>query len=112
MEKYNRPEQIQSTTVRTETGCGHLYVTVGKDNGRIIELFATLGKAGSCATAHNEALTRAISLGLKYDIPLEEYIKELENIQCPSPTWVDGEQVTSCADAIAKVLKQVVGEIK
>jgi len=81
MEKHKRPKQVQSTTVKMETGCGHLYVTVGRDNVKIIELFATLGKAGSCITAQNEALTRAISLGLKYGIPAERFrFRKVPNI--------------------------------
>jgi len=106
LEKLERPKVVQSTTTRIETGCGHLYVTVGKSDGNIIEVFATLGKAGGCAKAQGEAITRAVSLGLKYGIPVEEFIKELENIRCPSPAWDNGEQVLSCADAIARVLKK------
>jgi len=106
MEKHKRPKQIQSTTVRMETGCGHLYVTVGKDNGKIIELFATLGKAGGCTMAQNEALARAISLGLKYGVPAKEYVNELENVKCPHSSWDNGIQIMSCADAIAKALKR------
>lgn len=109
MEKIKRPKQTTSETHRVETGCGHLYVTVGRDNGNIIELFATLGKAGGCAHAQAEALTRTISLGLKHKVPVEEYIEQLENIKCPNQTWDDKVQIMSCADAIAKVLKICVG---
>lgn len=106
MERHKRPRQTISKTVRMETGCGHLYVTVGRDNGNVIEIFAILGKGGSCATSQNEALTRAISLGLKHGIPLKEYAEELEGIKCPYTTWENGEKNASCADAIAKVLKE------
>lgn len=69
-------------------------------------MFAALGKAGSCVTAYSEALTRAISLGLKYGVPIEEYVEELKGINCPGHVWSNGEQIMSCADAIAKVLKE------
>ena len=108
MKKHQRPKATQSYTVREPTGCGNLYVTVGKDNEKVIEIFAVLGKGGSCITTHNEALTRAISLGLKYGIPLEEYIEELSGINCPGHVWSEGKQITSCADAIARVLKEEV----
>jgi len=104
--KLKRPKITQGTTTRIETGCGHLYVTVGKDNGNIIEVFATLGKSGGCAKAQGEAITRSLSLGLKYGVPIEEYIKEFDNIRCPSIGLDEGEQVVSCADAIAKVLSK------
>jgi len=39
-------------------------------------------------------------------VPIEEYIKEFDNIRCPSPALDEGMQVVSCADAIAKVLSK------
>jgi len=107
MQKRERPKSLPSITTRTETGCGHLYVRVSQDEeGKPFEVFATLGKAGNCATCQNEALTRAITLGLRYGIPVEEYVKELTGIRCPSPYLYPKEEATlSCADAIAQVLK-------
>ena len=106
VQKLKRPKTTQATVTRVETGCGHLYVTVGKDNGNIVEVFATLGKSGGCAKAQGEAITRALSLGLKYGIPVEEFIKEFDNIRCPSPGLDELGDIASCADAIAKVLKK------
>jgi len=110
--KLKRPKETQGTTYKIEVGCGHLYVTAAKANGDLIEVFATLGKAGGCAMSQLEALTRSISLGLKFGVPTQEYINELEFIRCPSPALnpneevSDSEQILSCADAIAKVLKK------
>ena len=107
-EKHERPKVTTSYTVREPTGCGKLYITIGSDNGEVIEVFAVLGKGGNCASAQNEAITRAITLGLKYGIPIQEYIDELIDIKCPCPAWDDGKLTTSCAVAMAKVLQ---GEI-
>ena len=108
--KRRRPKKVNSTTERIECGCGHLYITIGKDNeGRIVEIFAILGKAGGCAMAQNEALTRAISLGLKYGIPAQEFVHELTNIRCSAPGMEQGEPILSCADAIAYVLGREIG---
>jgi hypothetical protein len=49
-------------------------------------------------------------LGLKYGIPIAEYIKEFEGIRCPAMGYEGNEQVLSCADAIAKVLKEEIKE--
>ena len=106
MQKRQRPVEVESATYRVTTGCGHLYVTVGSNGEQVIETFATLGKAGGCARSQNEALTRAVSLGLKYGVPIEEYIEEFESIRCSNLTWSNGEQILSCADAIAKVLRE------
>ena len=106
MEKLERPVEVGSKTVMVETGCGHLYITVGYNGGHPIEVFATLGKAGGCSNCQNEALTRSITLGLKYGIPVKEYVEELEGIQCPNPNmWPKGGRTLSCADGIAKVLR-------
>ena len=106
MEKRSRPKVLEGATTRVETGCGHLYVTVGHNDGHPMEIFATLGKAGGCSNCQNEALTRSISLGLKYGVPLEEYVEELEFLQCPNQTPGDDKtRVRSCADGIAKVLR-------
>lgn len=105
-QKLKRPKVTEGTTTRIKTGCGYLYITIGRDGENIIEVLAVLGKAGGCARAQGEAITRSLSLGLKYGVPIEEYIKEFDNIRCPSPVWEEGIEILSCADAIAKVLKK------
>ena len=111
--KRKRPRETTGSTSRIEVGCGHLYITVAGDNLGIIEVFATLGKAGGCAMSQLEALTRSISLGLRYGIPIDEYVDELQYIRCPSPALDANEaidkstEITSCSDAIAKVLIKI-----
>ena len=104
--KKVRPKAIEGLTEMVDTGCGHLYVTVNFVENKPFEIFARLGKVGSCGYCQMEALTRAISRGLRYDVPIDEYIKQLEEIKCPSSTISNGEKIMSCADAIAKVLKK------
>jgi ribonucleoside-diphosphate reductase alpha chain len=43
LSKLKRPKTTQGSTVRIETGCGHLYITIGRDGDKIIEVFAVLG---------------------------------------------------------------------
>jgi len=111
MEKLKRPKETEGKTIRINSGCGHMYVTITKVNGQIFEVFAHLGKGGGCAVAQLEGMTRAITVGLKYGVPVAEYIKQLENIRCvapsldPNPDIDESEPILSCADAIAKALK-------
>ena len=108
-----RPKVLTGPTVVVTTGCGHLYVTVNSDGGPPQEIFARLGKAGGCSNSQNEALTRAISLGLKSGISAKEYIEELRNLRCPNPNlFPEEEECLSCADGIARVLEAYVGEDK
>ncbi len=108
MEKTNRPSVTEGPCVRKTTGCGNIYVTIGRlpDNGsKPIEVFPRLGKAGGCATVFNEALGRCISLGLKWGIPIEEFAEELEDLRCPSPNmFPKTERTLSCPDAVARVI--------
>jgi len=106
MEKAKRPKQLQETTTRIPTGCGNLYITIAEHDGKPFEVFSTLGKAGGCSKCYAEAVSRCISLGLRYGIPISEFIDQLENLACPSPTMEDGIRIASCPDAIAKAMKE------
>lgn len=110
--KMRRPKKTISTTEQIETGCGHLYVTIGrnKETDELVEVFAILGKAGGCAMAQNEAITRMISLAIKYYIPIDEIVKELGNIRCSCHAYEEGEPIVSCADAIAYALAKEIKE--
>lgn len=88
-------------------------MTVNRDDNGCnpIEVFATLGKAGTCASCQLEALTRAITLGLKYGVPSEEYIEELKGIACPSRApGLKETHCLSCADGVARVLEEYIRE--
>ncbi len=106
-----RPTATTGVTERVTTGCGHLYITVNSDEQGICELFASLGKAGGCASAQLEAITRLISLALRSGVDVESIVKHLKGIRCPSIAWDSGRAVLSCADAIGGVLeRQLKGE--
>lgn len=106
--KKKRPKVLFGPTEEVTTGCGHLYVRLGYDSdGSLLEVIATLGKSGGCAYCQLEALSRAISLGLKYGIPISDYTKQLIEIECPSKVmWPEEERILSCVDGIAKVLNK------
>ncbi|KKN24483.1 hypothetical protein LCGC14_0894230 [marine sediment metagenome] len=76
------------------------------DEGYLVETIVTLGKSGGCASSQSEALSRAVSLGLKRGISVDEYVEELKDIRCPNPLPGPPEtRCLSCADGYATALK-------
>ena len=105
--KLKRPKEVSGATPRVETGCGHLYVIVNKVDGKAFEVFARCGLSSSCIRCNTEAITRCISIGLRYGIPVEEFVHQLRGIQCEMPRPFSKEnRVLSCPDGIAQVLQE------
>jgi ribonucleoside-diphosphate reductase alpha chain len=103
-----RPKVTRGVTERVNTGCGYIYVTVNFDQQGISEVFSTLGKAGGCAAAQLEAISRLTSVALRSGIDIDSIVKHLRGIRCPSIAWEQGHATLSCADAIASVLEKYV----
>jgi ribonucleoside-diphosphate reductase alpha chain len=103
-----RPKVTRGVTERVNTGCGYIYVTVNFDQQGISEVFSTLGKAGGCAAAQLEAISRLTSVALRSGIEMDSIVKHLRGIRCPSIAWEQGQAILSCADAIASVLEKYV----
>lgn len=101
----DRPEMVEGITRKVSTGCGSLYVTINCDERGMIEVFSAMGKGGGCAGALNEAVGRLVSLCLRSGVDPKDVARQLMGIRCPSPCWKDGEQILSCADAVARALK-------
>ena len=91
-------------TRRVSTGCGNIYITVNSDEEGICEVFSSLGKAGGCASAQLEAISRLLSLAFRSGLDLNSIINELRGIRCPSIAWEDGHAILSCPDAIGGIL--------
>jgi ribonucleoside-diphosphate reductase alpha chain len=105
-----RPKVTRGVTERVNTGCGYIYVTVNFDQQGISEVFSTLGKAGGCAAAQLEAISRLTSVALRSGIDVDSVVKHLRGIRCPSIAWEQGHAILSCADAIASVLEKYIKE--
>jgi ribonucleoside-diphosphate reductase alpha chain len=101
----HRPDVTFGITQRVETGCGHSYVTINRDEEGACEVFIQMGKVGGCASAQLEAIARLCSLALRSRIGIDTIVRQLKGIRCPSPMWSKGTMITSCADAVAQALE-------
>ena len=109
--KRNRPKMLYGRTYQMTTGCGPMYVTINEDeNHQLFEIFNTVGKAGGCAASQCEAIGRLVSLAWRSGMRPEPIVKELIGISCHKPAGFGENRVTSCADAIARALRQLLEE--
>jgi ribonucleoside-diphosphate reductase alpha chain len=106
MNKLPRPKIVSSVTKKVKLVCGNAYVTVSFNDNMVFEIFAVIGKSGGCVTCMLQSLTTAITLGIRYGVPVEEYIKHLTGYACPSMSWEDGVKYLSCVDAVGQILKE------
>lgn len=100
-----RPESINGTTCRMETGCGPIYVTINTDEQGFFELFTNMGKAGGCAASQCEALGRMVSLAWRSGIHPNQVVRQLQDISCHAQAGFGENRILSCADAVAKAIR-------
>ncbi len=100
-------------TIKEQTPWGSIYVTLNFDGTEPFEVFATIGKSGSELKAMTEALSRAISIGLRSGGKLEDFIATLKGLS-GKEYWLfefDDEHVArSIPDAIAVLLEKLLGK--
>lgn len=101
--KAKRPDVLDGSTYREPTGCGSLYVTINRVEGRIIEVFIKAGKAGGCMTAQTATIGKLISRECSYGLDAAELVAYLGGVSCHEQL-VDGAK--SCTDAVARVIKR------
>ncbi|MBI5969528.1 MAG: vitamin B12-dependent ribonucleotide reductase [Deltaproteobacteria bacterium] len=105
-----RGEVAFGVTRKMKTGCGNLYVTINEDEeGRPVEIFTQIGKAGGCVASQCEAMGRMTSLALRSGTEPQEIVKQMRGISCHLPVGYGGGKVMSCADAMAQAMDWYLG---
>ena len=105
IDKIKRPAIVHGVTPRVRLQCGNLYVAINRHEGKMFEVFAWMGGSGGCASSQMNALTVAITMGVRHGVPPEVYIEKLKGIHCPYVSWDEGVKYLSCADAIAQLME-------
>ena len=100
-----RPTTTVGVTEKLKIGCGNLYVSVNADEKGICEVFTNTGQAGGCSS-QSEATARLISITLRSGLSVDAITEQIKGIRCPACMRREGVNVTSCPDAIARVIKK------
>lgn len=104
-----RPAILIGKTIEVTTGCGKMYVTINQDQeGKVFEVFTSIGKAGGCAQSQSEAIGRLISLNLRTGVEPDFIIKQLKGISCHMQYGFGQRRILSCADAVGKALEEAI----
>ena len=111
MSKYilprKRPKITKGSTLKINTGCGSMYVTLRDDDLVLCEIFINVSKAGGCIKSQREAIGRLVSLVLRLGGDPQSVINELREIGCPLPAGDDNDtKVLSCADGVAQIMSE------
>jgi len=101
-----RPEITTGFTEKVRIGCGNLYITVNYDKYGICEVFTNLGRGGGCPS-QSEATSRLVSIALRAGMDVKSIVEQLKGIRCASTIRHRGLKVTSCPDAIGRVIEKV-----
>lgn len=106
--RVTRPDCLNGSTYCKNTGCGKIYVTMNEGvNGNLIEVFASMGKAGGCAASQIEAIGRLLSISLRNGVEPASLMKQLSGIQCHQSLVIcSTEKTLSCADAIGSCFRE------
>ncbi|MGC8764943.1 MAG: adenosylcobalamin-dependent ribonucleoside-diphosphate reductase [Brevinematia bacterium] len=104
--KWERPKALGGEIIKTKTGSGTLYTSIGFDeNGLPIEIFINISKHGSEISAFSEALGRVISIALQSGVSVSRIADTLVGITGDSTTWDNGRLIKSVPDAVGKILR-------
>ena len=97
--KNKRKDKLSGDTIKFQTGCGTLYITVNYDNNNPFEIFIR-GSNLACEGGL-EGLGRLVSALLQKYNDVELVIDQLQSIRC-SPATVNNS--ITCTRAIAQAL--------
>lgn len=102
-----RPKRLVGFTDARETPLGKLFLTLNTLNGHPVELFATIGRAGSDVDAFTDAVARLVSLALRSGVDPQEVADQLIGIGGSRSVGFGPNRVRSVPDAIGQFLSEM-----
>ena len=113
-----RPMVVRGATYKIQTPVGIAFITLNTNGGNPpepLEMFITVGKAGSDVYAMAEGLGRMISVALRFSSHLpvttrvREIIEQMQGIGGARSSGFGKDKIRSLPDAVAKVLSMHYG---
>lgn len=116
MTDYKRPKTLESKTENIKTDCGTLNFTKGYDNGKLVEIWAVIGRSGTCSNSLLASFCKVVSMYLQSAHPrykiVKKFKKQFIGSNCGMPFYIkeDKEQVKYCG-CIDWIAQNIVEEI-
>lgn len=113
-----RPMVVRGATYKIQTPVGIAFITLNTNGGsppEPLEMFITVGKAGSDVYAMAEGLGRMISVALRFsshlpvEVRVKEIIEQMQGIGGARSSGFGKDRIRSLPDAVAKVLSMHYG---
>lgn len=107
--RYKLPSRRKGFTQKVHIGNNALYLRTGEyADGRLGEVFMTLGRDGSTMRHFVDSLAVCISLGLQHGVPLQEYVDAFTNSTSEPNGLVRGsESVRMCSSVMDYVVREL-----
>ena len=113
-----RPDVLQGKTIKDQTGCGNIYITINQNEEKeISEVMLQLGKVGTCQNTLLRIIAILFSiilqLGASPEVIKKTIKRHLLGVNCNNSEKLDDKRYSSCPDVIARaILNEVEKETK
>ena len=103
--------RLSGTTYVKEVACGHLYITINRDeHNNLVEVFIDPGKSGGCV-ANAECLGRYASACMRAGMTIDSIVDVTKGVKCSACSQAKGSKVKnidglSCGDVVAKTIQE------
>ena len=107
--RFKMPDRRKGYIQKAQIGNHKVYLHTGEyDDGKIGEIFIDTNKEGELVKAMMNNFAIAISLGLQYGVPLEEYVDAFIDTKFePSGTVIGNDRILSASSILDYVFREL-----
>lgn len=105
-EKRRLPQRRIGVTIGTDIGGNKVYLRTGEyEDGELGEIFVDMFKAGASYRSLLNCFAVAVSMGLQYGVPLEEFVEKFVYTRFEPAGIVDHPNVKNCTSVLDYVFR-------